>query len=429
MRVQSKSHHDIVKLAERLQSEGFPVVRRWHFLLLGAADQDDANALAERIRGEVPEGSVVTVEGNFREVVDVQPPNPFSVPRRARRIGPEYGDQGATMTSAAPQSPERRTPVAQDPEEAEAATSDVRPVTMPMVDRVASAVVTAVPPIMVGIGMWLGWTGNLLAWQDLLILALSYMIVGTGITVGFHRLLTHRSFKCHRVVRAGFAALGSAAAEGPVIDWVATHRKHHQFSDVDGDPHSPHVGHGTGWRGALSGLVHAHVGWVFSDMEVADERRYAKDLLADPLIRFVDRTFVLWVVLGLAAAFGLGVALTGTVRGGLVALLWGGAARIFFMHHATFSINSLCHFFGRHDYDTGDESRNLAWLAIPTWGEAWHNNHHAFPTSYRHGLKRWQIDPSAAIIRTMEMTGLAWDVVRVDPDRRARKPMPAAVAP
>ncbi len=333
------------------------------------------------------------------------------------------------MTSVAPQSPERRASDFAQPIGPEPAPADVRPVTMPLVDRVASAVVTAVPPIMVGIGMWLGWTGNLLAWQDLLILALSYMIVGTGITVGFHRLLTHRSFKCHRVVRAGFAALGSAAAEGPVIDWVATHRKHHQFSDVDGDPHSPHVGHGTGWRGAVSGLVHAHLGWVFSDMEVADERRYAKDLLADPLIVFVDRTFVLWVVLGLAAAFGLGVALTGTIRGGLVALLWGGAARIFFMHHATFSINSLCHFFGRHDYDTGDESRNLAWLAIPTWGEAWHNNHHAFPTSYRHGLKRWQIDPSAAIIRTMEMAGLAWDVVRVDPDRRARKPTPAVVGP
>ena len=335
------------------------------------------------------------------------------------------------MKSAAPQSPQRRAAIPQQPSKPEPspALEDVRAVTMPMVDRVASAVVTAVPPIMVGIGMWLGWTGNLLAWQDLLILALSYMIVGTGITVGFHRLLTHRSFKCHRVVRAGFAALGSAAAEGPVIDWVATHRKHHQFSDVDGDPHSPHVGHGTGWRGAISGLVHAHLGWVFSDMEVADERRYAKDLLADPLIVFVDRTFVLWVVLGLAAAFGLGVALTGTIRGGLVALLWGGAARIFFMHHATFSINSLCHFFGRHEYDTGDESRNLAWLAIPTWGEAWHNNHHAFPTSYRHGLRRWQIDPSAAIIRTMEIAGLAWDVVRVDPDRRARKATPAVVGP
>jgi len=271
--------------------------------------------------------------------------------------------------------------------------------------------------------------GNLLQWQDLLILALSYMVIGTGITVGFHRLLTHRSFKCHRVVRAGFAALGSAAAEGPVIDWVATHRKHHQFSDIDGDPHSPHVGHGSGWRGAVSGLLHAHVGWVFRDMEVADERRYAKDLLADPLIKFVDRTFVLWVAAGLAAAFGLGVLLTGSVKGGLVALLWGGAARIFFMHHATFSINSLCHYFGRHDYDTGDESRNLAWLAIPTWGEAWHNNHHAFPTSYRHGLKRWQIDPSAAIIRTLEMMGLAWDVVRVDPTRRERKATPAGATP
>jgi stearoyl-CoA desaturase (delta-9 desaturase) len=225
---------------------------------------------------------------------------------------------------------------------------------MPLVDRIASGVVTAVPPLIVVIAMWLGWMGNLLQWQDLLILALSYMVIGTGITVGFHRLLTHRSFKCHRVVRMGFAMLGSAAAEGPVIDWVATHRKHHQFSDVDGDPHSPHVGHGTGWRGALSGLVHAHVGWVFRDMEVADEQRYAKDLLADPLLRFVDRTFVLWVAAGLAAAFGLGVLLTGTVKGGLVALLWGGAARIFFMHHATFSINSLCHYFGRHDYDTGD---------------------------------------------------------------------------
>jgi stearoyl-CoA desaturase (Delta-9 desaturase) len=190
---------------------------------------------------------------------------------------------------------------------------------------------------------------------------------------------------------------------------------------VEGDPHSPHVGHGSGWTGAVRGLAHAHVGWVFSDMEVADEARYAKDLLADPMIRFVDRTFVLWVVAGLAFAFGLGVALTGTVTGGLTALLWGGAARIFLLHHATFSINSLCHFFGRRDYDTHDESRNLAWLAIPTWGEAWHNNHHAFPTSYRHGLRRWQLDPSAAVIRVLEMTGLAWDVVRVDPARRERR--------
>jgi stearoyl-CoA desaturase (delta-9 desaturase) len=299
--------------------------------------------------------------------------------------------------------------------------TNVRAVSMPLVDRIASGVVTAVPPIMVLIGMYFGWMGNLLNWQDILILAVCYVAIGAGVTVGFHRLLTHRSFKCHRLVRAGFAALGSAAAEGPVIDWVATHRKHHQFSDVDGDPHSPHVGHGSGWSGAFRGLVHAHIGWVFSDMEVADERRYAKDLISDPLIKFVDRTFVLWVIAGLAAAFGLGVLLTGSVIGGLTALLWGGAARIFFLHHATFSINSVCHFFGRRDYDTPDESRNVAWLAIPTWGEAWHNNHHAFPTSYRHGLRRWQIDPSAAMIRAMEITGLAWDVVRVDQVRRERK--------
>jgi stearoyl-CoA desaturase (Delta-9 desaturase) len=298
--------------------------------------------------------------------------------------------------------------------------SVVRPVSMPLVDRVASAVVTAVPPILVAVGMWFGWGGKLLDWRGLLVLVLSYVLIGTGVTVGFHRLLTHRSFKTGRLLRAAFAALGSAAAEGPVIDWVATHRKHHQFSDLEGDPHSPHVGHGSGWSGALSGLLHAHIGWVFSDMEVADERRYAKDLLADPMIRFVDRTFLLWVFAGLALPFALGAALTGSVVGGLTALLWGGAARIFLLHHATFSINSLCHFFGRREYHTGDESRNLAWLAIPTWGEAWHNNHHAFPTSYRHGLRRWQIDPSAGVIRLLEVCGLAWDVVRVDDARRER---------
>jgi stearoyl-CoA desaturase (delta-9 desaturase) len=132
-----------------------------------------------------------------------------------------------------------------------------------------------------------------------------------------------------------------------------------------------------------------------------------------------------WVIAGLGVAFGLGVALSGTVEGGLTGLLWGGAARIFFVHHATFSINSLCHFFGRQAYDTGDQSRNLAWLAVPTWGEAWHNNHHAFPTSYRHGLRRWQIDPAAGVIRLLELTGLAWDVVRVKPSRRAAKELTA----
>ncbi len=295
---------------------------------------------------------------------------------------------------------------------------------MPVVDRVASAVVTGVPPLVLLAGMILGWRSHLLVWQDLVILAVMYCGVGIGVTVGFHRLHTHRSFRVHPLVRAWFAALGSAAAEGPVIDWVATHRKHHQFSDVEGDPHSPHTGHDHGFKGAFKGLVHAHIGWVFSEMEVADERLYAKDLLADPLMRFVDRTFVLWVLVGLAIPFGLGVLLSGTIAGGLTALLWGGAARIFLLHHSTFSINSLCHFFGKQEYDTSDESRNLAWLAIPTWGEAWHNTHHAFPTSFRHGIGRHQIDLSAGVIRLMEMCGIAHDVVRISPARIERKAVP-----
>jgi stearoyl-CoA desaturase (delta-9 desaturase) len=302
----------------------------------------------------------------------------------------------------------------------------VRPVKLPLVDRLASAVVTGVPPLILLVGMYFGWTSHLLVWQDIVIFAVCYAGIGMGITVGFHRLLTHGSFRCNRWVRAFFAALGSAAAEGPVIDWCATHRKHHQFSDIPGDPHSPHTGEDHGFKGAFKGLVHAHIGWVFSDMDVADERRYAKDLLADPLLVFVDRTFLLWVVLGLALPFGLGVLLSGTITGGLTALLWGGAARIFLMHHATFSINSLCHFFGRQPYDTKDESRNLAWLAVPTWGEAWHNTHHAFPTSYRHGMDGHQLDLSAEFIELMEKVGIARDVVRISPDRveRTRRSAP-----
>jgi stearoyl-CoA desaturase (delta-9 desaturase) len=258
-----------------------------------------------------------------------------------------------------------------------------------------------------------------LAWTDVVVFFVVYILCGLGVTVGFHRLLTHRAFKTSPAVRALFAILGSAAVEGPVIEWVANHRKHHAYSDCDGDPHSPHL-HGGGWGGALRGLWHAHLGWVFQP-GVADPQRYAPDLLADPVIVFVDRTFVLWVALGLALPFGLGVALGGTVAAGLTGLLWGGAVRMLVLHHVTFSINSLCHVFGRRPYATGDESRNLGWLAAASFGEAWHNNHHAFPTSATHGLERRQFDPSALVIGGLERAGLAWDVVRVDPARRAAK--------
>ncbi len=284
-------------------------------------------------------------------------------------------------------------------------------------DQVANLVVTVLPLLLVGFAMWRAW-GGALRWEDLVVMALTYTLTGLGITVGYHRLFTHRSFKTSRSLRALFAALGSAAIEGPVIEWVANHRKHHRFSDEPGDPHSPHVGRAGGLRGAPGGLAHAHVGWILRGGEMASEERYARDLLADPVLRFIDRTFVVWVLAGLLFPFALGLALTGSIVGGLTGLLWGGAVRIFLLHHATFSINSLCHFFGRRRFATGDQSRNLYWLALPTLGEAWHNNHHAFPTSARHGLRWWQLDPSAWLITAMERVGLVWDVVRVAPERQ-----------
>jgi stearoyl-CoA desaturase (Delta-9 desaturase) len=287
-------------------------------------------------------------------------------------------------------------------------------------DHVANIVAMSAPLGLLAFAAWRAW-GGALRWSDLLVLAILYSLTGLGVTVGFHRLFTHRSFKTGPAIRAAFAVLGSAAVEGPVTEWVSTHRKHHRFSDRSGDPHSPHTDHGAGWRGALRGLFHAHVGWMFRGVDRANPERYAKDLLADPAISAINRTFPLWVLVGLAFPFGLGVALTGSLFGGLTGLLWGGAVRILFLHHATFSINSLCHFFGRRRFTTGDQSRNLAWLALPTFGEAWHNNHHAFPTSAHHGLTRWQLDPGGWLIDALQRLGLAWDVVRIAPNTQRNK--------
>ena len=296
----------------------------------------------------------------------------------------------------------------------------VQPVANETRDRIITAIVTIVPFLALGVAAWFAWQGILHA-SDLIVFAILYVLTAGGVTVGFHRLFTHRSFKTTRPLRALFAILGSAAIEGPIISWVADHRKHHAFSDRPGDPHSPHVDHGVGWLGALRGLVHAHLGWIFIHTERGAKDRYAPDLQKDAVVRFVDRTFLVWAVAGFALAFGLGVAIGGTVIAGLTALLWGGAVRMFFVHHVTYSINSLCHFFGKQQFETPDESRNLAWLAPLTFGEAWHNNHHAFPTSAVHGLGRWQVDPSALVITGLEKLGLAWDVVRISPERQAAK--------
>jgi stearoyl-CoA desaturase (Delta-9 desaturase) len=210
------------------------------------------------------------------------------------------------------------------------------------------------------------------------------------------------------------------ATQGPVINWVANHRRHHAFADEEGDPHSPHTTGGEGIRGAIGGLWHAHVGWIFEGTR-GDRRRYTPDLLADPVVSFIDRTTVIWVALGFALPFGAGFAIYGTLGGALVTLLWGGPVRIFMLQHMSFAINSLCHFAGRRRFKTRDESRNVGWLAPFSFGEAWHNNHHAFPTSAFHGLRRWDLDPGRPIIRVLERLGLAWNVKRVPPERQERK--------
>ena len=269
--------------------------------------------------------------------------------------------------------------------------------------------------------LWERFVGPL----DLAVMTAMYVATGLGVTVGFHRLLTHRSFQTVGWVRAVFAVLGSMSVQGPVIHWVSDHRKHHAFTDEEGDPHSPHVGAGRGLRRALAGLWHAHVGWLFSAAGRAEPQRYARDLVADPLMRGISRLFPGWVALGLAIPFAIGYAATGNLRGGLIGLLWGGLVRIFLLHHVTFAINSVCHFFGRRRFATDDESRNVFWLAVPSFGEAWHHNHHAFPTSAFHGLRRREIDPGGLVIRGLERLGLAWDVVRPSPERQAEKAVAA----
>jgi stearoyl-CoA desaturase (delta-9 desaturase) len=297
---------------------------------------------------------------------------------------------------------------------------DIQPVANETLDRVATGIVSAVPFLMLGFVVLQAWNHSL-RWSDLVVFAIMYTATGLGITVGFHRHLTHRAFKTKTPIRVALTIMGTMAIEGPVTAWVADHRKHHAFADAEGDPHSPHVGNSGGFRGALKGLAHAHMGWLFIHDERGSKERYAPDLLADPAIRFVDRTFLFWAIGGLIFPFFLGWAIGGSLHAGLTGMLWGGAVRLLLLHHVTYSINSLCHFFGRKRFDTGDESRNLFWLAPLSFGEAWHNNHHAFPTSAAHGLRRREFDTSAMVIGALERVGLAWDVVRVSPERMQKK--------
>src|SRR5258707_5048352 len=256
---------------------------------------------------------------------------------------------------------------------------------------------------------------------DLAIAVVMYLLTAIGIPVGFHRLLTHRSFQTSKPIEYAFAVLGSMAVQGPAISWVADHRKHHAHTDEEGDPHSPHVGHDGGVRGVLAGLWHAHSGWLMSTQGRADWKRYAPDLYEDHGMRSISRHFVPLVVGSLAIPALAGWLVSGTLVGAATGLLWGGLVRIFFVHHVTWSVNSVCHFLGSRRFDTDDRSTNVFWLALPSLGESWHHNHHAFPRSAVHGLKRWELDPSALIIGAMEKLGLARNVIRISPQRQAER--------
>jgi stearoyl-CoA desaturase (delta-9 desaturase) len=236
--------------------------------------------------------------------------------------------------------------------------------------------------------------------KDIVLLLSMYTITAMGVTIGFHRMLTHRSFRPHSVVKFLLLVFGSMSLEGPALQWTATHTMHHALADREGDPHSP-----------VEGFFHAHLGWMFKDRE-ADPQVYARHLLTDPMILFVSRTFFVWVGLSLLIPF---------LIGGWSGLLWGGLVRIFLTHHVTWSVNSVCHTFGKREFETPDRSRNEWLVGLLAFGEGWHNNHHAFPRSAFHGLHWWQVDFSSYIIWTLERVGLVKEVYRVSPAMRARR--------
>ena len=298
---------------------------------------------------------------------------------------------------------------------------DVQPVANENLDRFLTGTITVLPILALGLVAWQVWS-ELLGWSDLIVFAIMYIATGLGITVGFHRLFTHRSFKTGKAVRAILAALGSAAIEGPVISWVADHRKHHAYSDKPGDPHSPHVDHGHGLKGALRGLLHAHVGWLFIHTERGLKTRYAPDLIADPVVNFINRTFVLWVLAGLAVPFLLGWAIGGTLADGPDRPAVGRrradarAAPRDLQHQLALPLLRQAHASRpttSRATSGGCRSSRSARRGTTTITR--------FPTSARHGLKRWHFDPSAWVIWALEKTGLAWDVVRIAPERQAAK--------
>jgi stearoyl-CoA desaturase (Delta-9 desaturase) len=276
-------------------------------------------------------------------------------------------------------------------------------------DQLITAVVVVLPLAVLGLAVWLFWHHGI-GWFDLGLGAALYVITGLGISLGFHRLFTHRSFRARRALRIALGVAGSMAAEGSLISWVSHHRRHHVYADQAGDPHSPWtVDHGRLHR--LRGLFHAHVGWLFTGA-VSSPKRWSRDLLGDRDVVAISNLAPLWMVLSLALPFALGWAITGSIVGAVLALVWAGLVRIALLHHVTWSVNSLGHMFGKHPYQSGDRSGNIGWLSVVSFGDSWHNSHHAFPALARHGCDRGQLDPSAGVLRVFEELGWVSHVKR-----------------
>lgn len=277
-----------------------------------------------------------------------------------------------------------------------------------------------VPPIGLVIAIVLAWN-RIFFWSDLLVLLIMYSVCFIGVTVGFHRLLAHRSFSAVTPVRLALAVAGAMAAQGQPIVWVSHHRRHHRFADKEGDPHSPHLSGEPGAGDAWKGLWHAHMGWLFEDGLSSEPMRYCPDLVREKGMRWISEHMLLVVIAGILLPGALGLAISGSVAGALTGLLWGGVIRILFVNQITYAVNSVGHYFGRRRFATADRSHNVAWLAVLSFGEGWHNNHHAFPRSAVMGLRWWELDMGAWLIRALEWTRLASKVTRVNPDQLVRK--------
>ena len=276
-----------------------------------------------------------------------------------------------------------------------------------VVGRVTTALLIVSPVAAIAVSVPLLW-GHAIHLRDIILAAILYTVTGHGVTVGFHRLFTHRGFTPRRPLKIALAVAGSMAIEGSVVSWVANHRRHHVHSDRSNDPHSPHTSrHGV--PGPVRGFLHAHVGWMFDNDTTAPER-YAADVLRDRDLTTVSAFFPLWAVASLALPFGAGWLWSGSLIGGLTAFVWAGIIRMALLHHVTWSVNSICHMFGARPFATDDQSRNVRLLALISFGESWHNLHHAYPASARHGVRRGQIDSSAGIIRLFEKAGWATNV-------------------